>query len=117
MKIANRRKSNPQLNGGGGWGIFNALLGWQNSATYGSVIGYNAYWIVVIAGFVWMRISERRGGAGAAADGHSAKAASGAGGLESGLQRKESDRASSSEGGVSAAEEKGVGEKAREIGA
>ncbi|KAF6821672.1 high-affinity iron transporter [Colletotrichum sojae] len=31
----------PSLNGGGGWGIFNAILGWTNSATYGSVIAYN----------------------------------------------------------------------------
>ena len=24
---------NPELNGGGGWGVFNSLFGWQNSAT------------------------------------------------------------------------------------
>jgi high-affinity iron transporter len=52
---------NPELNGGGGWGIFNAILGWQNSATYGSVISYNVYWIVVIAGFVIMRYKETKG--------------------------------------------------------
>jgi high-affinity iron transporter len=52
---------NPELNGGGGWGIFNALLGWQNSATYGSVIGYNLYWIVVILGFVLLRFREQKG--------------------------------------------------------
>lgn len=51
---------NPQLNGGGGWGIFNALFGWQNSATYGSVISYNLYWICVIVAFVWMRFQERK---------------------------------------------------------
>jgi high-affinity iron transporter len=34
---------NPELNGGGGWGIFNSILGWTNSATYGSVISYNLY--------------------------------------------------------------------------
>ena len=32
-----------------GWDIFNALFGWQNSATYGSVISYNAYWIFILA--------------------------------------------------------------------
>ena len=53
---------NPNINGGGGWGIFNALLGWQNSATYGSVISYNLYWITVMIGFIVMRISEKRGG-------------------------------------------------------
>jgi high-affinity iron transporter len=52
---------NPEVNGGGGWGIFNAILGWQNSATYGSVIGYDIYWLAVILGFVAMRIKERRG--------------------------------------------------------
>ena len=52
---------NPVLNGGGGWGIFNAILGWQNSATYGSVIGYNLYWLVIIVGFVALRWREKRG--------------------------------------------------------
>lgn len=52
---------NPELNGGGGWGIFNAILGWTNSATYGSVISYNVYWIVVIIGFLLIRYKEVKG--------------------------------------------------------
>jgi high-affinity iron transporter len=36
-------------------------LGWQNSATYGSVISYNIYWIVVIIGFLLMRYKESKG--------------------------------------------------------
>lgn len=52
---------NPLVNGGGGWGIFNAILGWQNSATYGSVISYNLYWLAVITGFVLLRFKETRG--------------------------------------------------------
>ncbi|TKA57844.1 hypothetical protein B0A55_12218, partial [Friedmanniomyces simplex] len=52
---------NPQLNGGGGWGVFNAILGWQNSATYGSVISYNLYWVFVMAGFGSMRLFEKNG--------------------------------------------------------
>lgn len=48
----------PQLNGGGGWGFFNAILGWTNSATYGSVISYNVYWIFVTIGFLVMRFHE-----------------------------------------------------------
>ena len=52
---------NPELNGGGGWGIFNALFGWQNSATYGSVIGYNVFWIVVMLGFGLLRFKETKG--------------------------------------------------------
>jgi len=52
---------NPELNGGGGWGIFNALFGWTNSATYGSVISYNVYWIAVIITFLLMMYAEKWG--------------------------------------------------------
>lgn len=31
------------------WMIFTAVFGWTNSATYGSIISYNLYWIVVIS--------------------------------------------------------------------
>ncbi|KAL0470184.1 iron permease FTR1/Fip1/EfeU [Neurospora intermedia] len=51
----------PQVNGGGGWGIFNAIFGWTNSATYGSVIGYDIYWLVVIVSFLVMRYREVKG--------------------------------------------------------
>jgi high-affinity iron transporter len=52
---------NPDLGGGGGWGIFNAILGWQNSATYGSVIGYNLFWLMVTLAFCAMSWRERKG--------------------------------------------------------
>ncbi|CAI7641328.1 unnamed protein product [Penicillium pancosmium] len=52
---------NPEIGGGGGWGIFNALLGWTNSATLGSVIGYNLYWICVMVAYACMMYRERRG--------------------------------------------------------
>lgn len=51
----------PELNGGGGWGFFNAIFGWNNTATYGSVISYNVYWIFVIACFLVMRFREVKG--------------------------------------------------------
>jgi high-affinity iron transporter len=51
---------NPEINASG-WGIANAILGWQNSATYGSVLSYNLYWIFVIVAFVSMRYKEQRG--------------------------------------------------------
>jgi high-affinity iron transporter len=51
----------PYINGGGGWGIFNGILGWQNSATYGSVISYNVYWIFISALFYSMRYNEVKG--------------------------------------------------------
>ena len=59
--LTNGKFGNPELNGGGGWGIFSAILGWQNSATYGSVISYNLYWIAVISGFLAMRYKEVKG--------------------------------------------------------
>lgn len=37
---------NPETDNG--WDVFNSLLGWQNSATKGSVISYNVYWIFVV---------------------------------------------------------------------
>ncbi|KAF5093779.1 hypothetical protein D0Z03_002290 [Geotrichum reessii] len=51
---------NPET--GRGWDIFNALFGWQNSATYGSVISYNVYWIFIIAMFLGLLWVEKRGG-------------------------------------------------------
>lgn len=56
-----RQCCNPELNGGGGWGFFNAILGWTNSATYGSVISYNLYWIFVMISFLIMRYREVKG--------------------------------------------------------
>ena len=51
---------NPESTSNGGWGIFNAILGWQNSATVGSVVSYCIYWIVVTLALIWMRVDERR---------------------------------------------------------
>ncbi|KAI1305468.1 iron permease FTR1/Fip1/EfeU [Xylaria venustula] len=51
----------PELNGGGGWGIFNAILGWTNSATYGSVIAYNLYWVAIVTALGVMRFREVKG--------------------------------------------------------
>lgn len=63
MSLANTRQCcNPGLNGGGGWGVFNSLFGWTNSATVGSVVSYNLYWLTVIVGFLAMRYSEKRAG-------------------------------------------------------
>lgn len=50
---------NPEL--AHGWGIFNALLGWTNSATYGSVISYNIYWLSIILAICCMLYEERTG--------------------------------------------------------
>lgn len=44
-----------------GWDIFNAILGWQNSATYGSVISYNIYWLFIICVLLLMVYEEKHG--------------------------------------------------------
>lgn len=50
---------NPETDNG--WDVFNALLGWQNSATYGSVISYNMYWLAVIVTLLLMLYEEKNG--------------------------------------------------------
>jgi high-affinity iron transporter len=71
---------NPDGNGdgGSGWGIFNALFGWQNSATYGSVISYNLYWLVVIVGFLVLGFREKKAKATGGRDAASESSDSGA---------------------------------------
>ncbi|CAG86020.2 DEHA2C06336p [Debaryomyces hansenii CBS767] len=43
------------------WMVLTAVLGWTNSATYGSVISYNAYWITVILVFASLLFEEKHG--------------------------------------------------------
>ncbi|KAI8318682.1 high-affinity iron permease [Martensiomyces pterosporus] len=50
---------NPELNTGGGWKIFNAILGWTNIATYGSIISYCLYWVVLAAYLAYLGIHEK----------------------------------------------------------
>ncbi|ODQ78789.1 hypothetical protein BABINDRAFT_162471 [Babjeviella inositovora NRRL Y-12698] len=50
---------NPEVDNG--WDVFNALLGWQNSATYGSVIAYNIYWLCLIVIILLMLFEEKTG--------------------------------------------------------
>lgn len=45
----------------GWWMVFNAIFGWTNSATYGSVGIYLAYWIIVIAWLEGKLYEERNG--------------------------------------------------------
>ncbi|CAK7563573.1 MAG: high-affinity iron permease [Sporothrix epigloea] len=44
-----------------GWDVFNALLGWENTGTYGSVISYNIYWLFIILSVVFLLYEERTG--------------------------------------------------------
>lgn len=45
----------------GGWMILTAIFGWTNSATYGSVISYNVYWLVLIGALKLLTIEEEHG--------------------------------------------------------
>jgi len=45
---------------GQGWSIFNALLGWTNNATLGTVLSYLFYWLAVIVALGVMRWRERK---------------------------------------------------------
>ncbi|EIM82005.1 iron permease FTR1 [Stereum hirsutum FP-91666 SS1] len=52
---------NPENNyDNGGWMIFNAIFGWTNSATYGSVIGYAMYWVAVMGALGGLKWKEGR---------------------------------------------------------
>lgn len=45
----------------GWWMVFNAVVGWTNSATYGSVGSYIAYWLIVISWLEVKLFEERKG--------------------------------------------------------
>ncbi|KAF8551776.1 iron permease FTR1 [Imleria badia] len=44
----------------GSWSIFNAIFGWENSATLGSVLSYVFYWLAVIVVLVYYKFREGR---------------------------------------------------------
>ncbi|KAF9412124.1 high-affinity iron permease [Podila epigama] len=44
----------------GGWAIFNALFGWSNVASIGTIVGYVAYWLIVIAILVFLKLKRQR---------------------------------------------------------
>ncbi|KAF9239308.1 Ftr1 protein [Melanogaster broomeanus] len=44
----------------GSWSLFNAVFGWQNSATLGSILSYVFYWLAVIVVLVYLKFKEGR---------------------------------------------------------
>ncbi|KAJ2961501.1 hypothetical protein NQZ79_g3314 [Umbelopsis isabellina] len=52
----------PELNTNtnGGWQIFNAILGWNNTATIGSITSYCLYWVAVSLALVYLHFKEKR---------------------------------------------------------
>ncbi|KAL8286872.1 hypothetical protein RQP46_003878 [Phenoliferia psychrophenolica] len=52
---------NPENNASGdGYSVFNAILGWTNNGTYGTILSYVAYWVFVMGALVYMKWSEGR---------------------------------------------------------
>ncbi|KAF8720420.1 Iron permease FTR1 family, partial [Rhizoctonia solani] len=43
-----------------GWAVFNAILGWSNNGSIGTVISYIAYWLIAILALVRMKHREGR---------------------------------------------------------
>ncbi|KAL7906539.1 high-affinity iron permease-like protein [Trichoderma velutinum] len=50
---------NPETDNG--WDVFNSILGWQNTATYGSVIAYNVYWAFLVLTVSLLIYEEKTG--------------------------------------------------------
>ncbi|KAJ3026890.1 UNVERIFIED_CONTAM: high-affinity iron permease [Siphonaria sp. JEL0065] len=51
---------NPEDKTQGGWQLLNAILGWNNTATIGSVVSYVLFWFLFSAVLVSMKLLERR---------------------------------------------------------
>ncbi|KAG7097675.1 hypothetical protein E1B28_005001 [Marasmius oreades] len=46
--------------GSQGWSVFNAIFGWSNNASLGTVLGYVFYWIAVMVTLVCLKFLEGR---------------------------------------------------------
>ncbi|OLY84889.1 Plasma membrane iron permease [Smittium mucronatum] len=51
---------NPSNNDSGGYQIFQALLGWTNNATVGTILGYLSYWFVVTAFYIYKGLQTKK---------------------------------------------------------
>ncbi|WWC59749.1 uncharacterized protein I303_102311 [Kwoniella dejecticola CBS 10117] len=58
LTYGNPETGSPTTNGG--WQIFNAIFGWNNTATIGSILGYVFYWIVIMVTLIYLRWKEGR---------------------------------------------------------
>lgn len=43
-----------------GWTMFNAIFGWTNSATIGTVLAYMFYWLAAIVCLIYLKFKEGR---------------------------------------------------------
>ncbi|KAF9208919.1 high-affinity iron permease [Haplosporangium sp. Z 27] len=51
---------NPNDPNAGGWALFNAILGWSNVASIGTILSYILYWFAVMGALVFMKLRRRR---------------------------------------------------------
>lgn len=56
--IGNPEPSSPSTNGG--WQIFNSILGWNNTASGGTIVSYILYWVLIAATLIYLKWSEGR---------------------------------------------------------
>ncbi|OCF33775.1 high-affinity iron permease CaFTR1 [Kwoniella heveanensis CBS 569] len=58
LTYGNPETGSPTTNGG--WQIFNAIFGWNNTATLGSILSYVFYWILIMVTLIYLRWQEGR---------------------------------------------------------
>ncbi|KAK9761537.1 high-affinity iron permease [Basidiobolus ranarum] len=51
---------NPENPNEGGWQIFNAILGWNNIASLGTILGYVLYWLAITGYLIYLKARNRR---------------------------------------------------------
>ncbi|KAK9717746.1 high-affinity iron permease [Basidiobolus ranarum] len=51
---------NPEDPNQGGWQIFNAILGWNNVASIGTILGYVFYWLGITLYLVYLKMRNHR---------------------------------------------------------
>ncbi|WVR04857.1 hypothetical protein IAU60_001869 [Kwoniella sp. DSM 27419] len=58
LTYGNPETGSPTTNGG--WQIFNAIFGWNNTATLGTILSYVFYWVLIMVTLVYLRWEEGR---------------------------------------------------------
>nr|XP_031857478.1 uncharacterized protein CI109_007097 [Kwoniella shandongensis]KAA5524550.1 hypothetical protein CI109_007097 [Kwoniella shandongensis] len=58
LTYGNPETGSPTTNGG--WQIFNAIFGWNNTATVGTILSYVFYWLLIIGTLIVLKWKEGR---------------------------------------------------------
>ncbi|KAF9113203.1 high-affinity iron permease [Mortierella sp. AM989] len=51
---------NPNDPNNGGWALFNAVFGWNNIASVGTILSYILYWLAIAAGLLFLKFRRLR---------------------------------------------------------